>query len=179
MYATGEVRHYARAIYFPDFVIEIIGQINVFRVVNGQIRDEIDLRTGGRPVVAGVPLHSSARDGGDDPAGVNLANAIIEAIRDVQVAMAIHRDGHRINLRGDRRTIVSSELRISVPSHRIDSAIHRYAANYEIARVGDIQIPLGVQRDAAGEVERSARRGSAVATVSGNARACVSADNAG
>ncbi len=82
-----------------------------------------------------------------------------------------------INLSGDRRAIVSGESRISSARDGIDGAIRRDTADHGIALVGDVHVSLRVQRDACGEVEFRAGRGSPIAAISGNTRARVGADN--
>ncbi len=38
LHASGEVRHHARRIYFPDFVVDIVGHIDISSVVDSQTR---------------------------------------------------------------------------------------------------------------------------------------------
>ena len=45
-------------IYFSDLVVVIVGQIDISSVVDGQIGNEIDLRAGGRSIVARVSRRS-------------------------------------------------------------------------------------------------------------------------
>ncbi len=179
MKTSGEVRHHAGCIDFPNFVIVKIRQIDISNVVDCQIGHETNRRAGRRAVVACITLFSSACDGRDDSVRVYLADTKVDAICNIEIARAVHRHGRWINLSGRRRAIVTGELGNSVAGHRIDGAIHCYPAHYVIAFVGDIQVPLRVQRNARGEVELRVGRRASVAAISRNARARVGADNSG
>src|SRR5208282_1918354 len=109
---------------------------------------------GGRDVVPVVAECAVARYGGDDPAGVHLADAPIAKVHDIEVARAVHR--HAIGLEEFRAggwTVVPAIAPGSVARHRGNDAAGVHLADALVIIIHDIEVARAVHRHAIGTVE--------------------------
>src|SRR5208282_5051307 len=98
-----------------DLADPVVAGIGEEEVTGGIHRDAVRLvKLGlrGRTVVAAEARYPSARDGGDDAVGADLADPVVAGVGDVEVAGGVHRDALRMVELGSRgRTAVATEAR--------------------------------------------------------------------
>src|SRR5207249_6095813 len=104
------------------------------------------------------------RDGSDDPRRrVDLANAVVVLVRDVEVAACIQRhSGWAVEARARRRAAIAQGA-ATTRYGRDDPRRGGDFANSVVVRVRDIEIPARIQRDTGWVVETRVRRRAAIA----------------
>ena len=137
-----------------DAVVGGIGDIEVARAVHrhGNGKEEMRLRCW--TVIPAEPLLSRTRNGGDRPDGIDLADAVVGGIGDVEVALAVHRHTTgRVQLGPDHWATVSAEPPFSRACDGGDRPGGIDLANAMVCEIGDVEVARPVHRHAIGIVE--------------------------
>ncbi len=154
------------AVHLSNRGTEIVGDIKVAvgserhvgRITQaGQQRRTAISAVGRRP----IPHH-----GGDDALAIHLPNHAIAGIGDVEVTLPIHGEPDRAgDLRLGRRSAVTAIARFAGSHDGGDDLIGPDSPDYEIVLVVDVEVALGIKRNAGGVIEACQRRRTAVAAV--------------
>src|SRR5208282_3389700 len=144
----------AAGAHLADAVVKSGRDVEVARAVHCHAIGKEDFRGGGRDAVPVVAPSSGARHGGDVPAGVHLADAVVVLVRYVQVARAVHRHASGIvEFRAGGRHIVPVVARSSGARHGGDlsGGVHLTDALARLVR--DVQVARAVHRHFVGGEE--------------------------
>src|SRR5882724_8493889 len=76
--------------YLANSIVTLISDEEVVGPIHGHPSWEIQMGPGSRATIAGVAFRSISRYGGDRPGRIDLANALIGSVGDVEVADLIH-----------------------------------------------------------------------------------------
>ena len=68
----------------------LIGDVEVAPAVRRYASGRVELRLGRRAAVPAEPALFRAGNGGDCPGGIDLADAVVAPIGDVEIARAVH-----------------------------------------------------------------------------------------
>ena len=95
-----------------------------------------------------------ARDEVDHSLGVDLADCAVAGIGDVDVAFGIHCHVFRLPQLGRlARTAIAHVTGITVTGYGVHDTGDVYVTDVVVARIGDIQVARGIERQAVGEVQ--------------------------
>src|SRR5262249_54987052 len=118
---AGDSAYHSGGRDLPDGVVASVGHIDVTRVVHGDALRFVEPRLAARAVVgagaSGQTGYSAYHAGGRD-----LSNRIVESIRHIEVAQAVHRDACRREEPGIAARIVGAAVRAGQTSERADHA---------------------------------------------------------
>src|SRR5437773_4025971 len=124
----------------------------------------VETRARRRTAIAREGVNAIARHRRDDPRRrVDLANAVVVLVRDVEVAACIQRhSGWAVEARARRRAAIAQGA-ATTRYGRDDPRRGGDFANSVVVRVHDIEIPARIQRDTGWVVEARVRRRTAIA----------------
>jgi hypothetical protein len=169
---TGEVEH-GSADDLSDAMVVGIGDVDgACRIHRHAVRIG-ERRCVGRHAVAALPLAAGPRDGGHRASsGSDPLDAVVERVRDVQVARAVQGDRGR---NGEARAVRAGSARAE---HRRDHAGRRHLADAVVVRIGDVDVARAVNRDSKREIQLrgDCRECGVVAVVARGTRACDRGD---
>ena len=104
----------------------------------------VEFGSGGGVAVSRKTGCAAAGDGGDDPRRIDLADAMVAGIGDVEVAAAVGADGgRRVELGGDGGVAVSRKTGRAAAGDSGDASDGMDAADAMVARIGNVD---GVSR---------------------------------
>ena len=107
------------------------------------------------PAITGKARHAVARHRGDDPAGRDLADAVVPAVRDEQVTLAVRRHTKRRQSRAGGQPAITGKVRRAVARHRGDNPVWGDPADAVVANVRDEQVARTVHRQPSRKVQSS------------------------
>ena len=153
----------APAVDAADLVEPRVGDVEVAGGVEGEVEGQ-QLRRQGRAAVArGAPL-AVAGDGRDRARRVDPAQAVAVGVGDVDVAVAVEGDVPGVGEGGrSGRTAVARAVLGARAGERGDDPRRVDLAHPVVERIGDVQVPLGVDRHAVGPVDLGRGGGATVA----------------
>src|SRR5439155_809229 len=125
-----------------------------------------EARTRRRPAIAREAGVTIAVYGGDDPCcRGDLANSVVDLVRDVEIAACIQRDtGWVAEARARRRPAIAREVRDTIAHHGGDDPRRRIdLANSVVVLVRNVEVAACIQRHAGWVVEARACRRPAIA----------------
>jgi hypothetical protein len=145
----------AARIDLADALVALVRNVEVPRAVHRHGSGTIEFCTGSRDIIPIIPGCSVARYGGDGAARIDLADALVGEVRDVEVARAVHRHANKgmIEFCADGRDVVPIIPGCSVARHGGDSAARIDLADALVALVRDVEVPRAVHRHAKGTIE--------------------------
>src|SRR5258708_2536 len=86
---AGHRGNYPARIYFADSMIALVGDEEVAEPIHSHPSWKIQMGLRSHAAIAGEAFRSIACHGGDHPGSIDLANAVIGCVRDVEVAVLI------------------------------------------------------------------------------------------
>ena len=135
-----------------DAVVVSIGDIEVARPVHRHAIGIVETRLSCRAAIPAEPLLSRARNGGDRPGGIHLADAVVVGIGDVEVACAVHRHAiGQVETRLSCRAAVLAEPTTTRNGGDRPDGID--LADAAVVAIGDVEVARAVHRHAIGIVE--------------------------
>ena len=132
-------------------MVVYVRDVQVACAVEGDAPRAAEPRAGGGAAVAREASLAGAGHRRDGAAGVHLPDALVGAVRDVQVASAVQ--GYASGAAEPRAgggAAVAGEARIAVASHRRDGAAGVHLQDALVLGVHDIQVAYVVEGDAPG-----------------------------
>ena len=160
-------------------VIPAVGDKHVPCLVDGYRGGVGESRPGGRAAVPAIAHETGSGESRDGPLGVDPADAVASAFRDIKVPSRIQSDCHRegkLGLRG--RPAVSPAVRASRAGDGRDDPFDVDLADAMIPAVGNIHAALGVGSHPGRVAEPGLSGRAAVPVVSVLSRACDRRDDA-
>ena len=144
-----------------DAVIAGVGDVEIPGGVEGERGGIPELSGSGRTVVTGVSGAADAGDGGDDAGGgVDLADAVVVGVGDVEVSGRIDGErGGRIQGRGGGEASVAAVALDPVAGDGGDDAAGAYFPDNVVPGLSEVEIAIGVEGDGFREGERDGGRG--------------------
>ena len=161
-------------------MVFIIANVEVARPVHRYASWIAKPGRGGRTPVAAVARRSRARDGGDDPRGVHLADRVAFIIDDVDVARPVHRHALGCSECGGERRVRSVQRAAEEGSSAReggDDPRGVHLADPLVVRIADVDVARPVHRYALGVVELGLGRLTPVAAEASRSRARKSGDD--
>jgi hypothetical protein len=126
-----------------------LGDVQVARGVQGEVARRHEFRLHGRPSVAPGAHAAGSGQRADHAVDADPPHPVVAQVRDVDVALGIHRHGVRQVEAGlFRRSAVAARAGLAVSGHGGDHARRRDLADAVVLRVGDVQVALAVRCDA-------------------------------
>ena len=139
-----------------DAVVEQVRNVEVAAAVQSKPRGAVERRRGGRAAIAAEAEGPRAGDGRDVPGrGIDLADAVLEVVRDVEVAGAVQRKPAGVSKprRGGRAAIAAEASRPRSGDGRNVAGRGIDLADTVVVRVRNVEVAGAVQRNPCGEVE--------------------------
>lgn len=168
------------AIHLADAVVEGVGDIEVAAVVHGHARRSIQLGAGGGAAVATIAARTIAGDGADGAAAIYLANAVVKAVSNVEVAAAVHGHAYRVSKLGvGGGAAVAALAARTIAGDGVDGAAAIHLANAVVIAVGDVEVAAVVHGHAPRDIKLGVRGGAAVPTSAARTVASDGEDGAG
>src|ERR1017187_2817077 len=122
------------------------------------------LRFRAQKMKSGEPSLSSRALGTHDAVAVNLANAVVPLVRDIQIAGSVCRHIIRkVQLAARCRAAIPRKARGTAPCNRRDNAVRADPTNALVIGVGDVQISGGVGFNAMRVGQQGTGGGAAIA----------------
>ena len=116
-----------------------------------------------RAAVPAEALLPRSRNGGDRPDGIDLADAVVGGICDVEVALAVHRHASgKVELCLSCRAAVPAETVLPRSRNGGDRPGGIHLANTVVVAIGDVEIARAIHRHVIGQVETRRNRRAAV-----------------
>ena len=159
-----------RRTHLANDVIVLVGDIEISSRINGDSERVVKQRGSRRAAVAAITTGAGAtsRDGADHSRRGDLADRIVEVIRDIEIPRGIHGDTRwTAELRNDRLAAVTAIPSGPVPRDRGDDSRGRDFSDRGVAPVSDVEVSRAIQRQPLRIVELSERCETAVAAVPG------------
>ena len=116
------------------------------RLIQRQPGGEVQRGIGGHPALTAEAGQAGARDGADGATGIHLADAMVIAVRDVEVALGIlHAIGREPELRVGRRPAIAQASGQPRTRDRLDVAVRRDPPDAVVVLIGHVHIPVAGQ----------------------------------
>ena len=161
-------------------VVAGIGNIEVAHPVHRNAPGVAEPRLNRRPPVTSKPAHSCSCNRRDRAGRIDLANAIVTVISNVEVPAAVHRNAPGVvEPRLNCRPPVTSKPVIPRSCNRRDRAGRIDLANAVVAGIGNIEVARTVQRNTLGVAEPRLNRRAPVTSKQDVPRTCNRRDRAG
>ena len=143
-----------RGIDLANAVVVPIGDVEVARAVYRHASGRCKLGLYCCTAVPAEAVLSCSRNRGDRPCGIDLANAVVVPIGDVEVARAVHRHASgRSKLGLNRRTSVPAKPLLSRSRNSADLPRGIDLANAVVSPIGDVKVTRAVHRHISGRVK--------------------------
>ena len=137
--------HDAQRVHLAYPVVVPVGNVQVAARIDRHIGGISQAGARGRPVIPGEKMGAVTRHRGDDSLGIDLADAVVAPVCDVQIALGIEIDPERIFQKGiHRRAKIAAKLGQAQARHGGDHALGIDLSNAVVGPVGNIQIALTV-----------------------------------
>src|SRR6266446_5961292 len=129
------------SIYLANSMITLVGDQEVPGPIQSYPRWEIQTGSPSRAAIAGEALRSIACYCGDRPGSIDLPNAVIGGVGDVEVAGLIHCYSEWSAQTGARsRGMVTGKASVPIARHRRNDPRSIYLADAIIESVGDVEV---------------------------------------
>jgi len=171
---SGNRRDDAGARDEPDPVVNRVRDIQVTGSVHSHATGSFQLGAYGWPAVAGAAWGAGSGNGSDDAVAGDSADAMLERIRNVEVAGAV--DGHALGRTQSRLhggAAVPGGDRTTIPGNSGDDAVGGNHPDAIVEFVGDVEVAVGVRGHTGRLMQLRARGWAAIA---GKAWGAVSSD---
>jgi hypothetical protein len=120
--------------------------------------------SGGSAVARGL-IYAGADDRGDPAVGLDLPDASVVGVGDVEVACGVHRHPHRdVELFVTGRAAVAAETRCAIPGDRGDDARPIDSADPVVPRVRDVEVAVTIEMNALWAIKLGLAGGTAIAS---------------
>ena len=137
-----------------DAVVVAIGDVEVALAVHRHGAGVVELCLSCRAAVPAEALLPRSRNGGDRPDGIDLADAVVGGICDVEVALAVHRHASgKVELCLSCRAAVPAETVLPRSRNGGDRPGGIHLANTVVVAIGDVEIARAIHRHVIGQVE--------------------------
>src|SRR5215213_3583250 len=144
---AGDSRNRAGRIDLTDHAAVVVGEEHVSLSIDGDAPRVLQSSLGGRPSVPRVALFARACDRVDDAVFVDLADPLVIQIGDVDVSFGVERNVVGGQLRLSSRATVAREASLPGAGEGGDRAGRIDLSHSGV--VGQVQVPLSVEGDAA------------------------------
>ena len=148
------------SIHLADAVITPVGDVEVARRIHRHPRHppaEVQRGAGGWTVIPGESRGHCARYSGNNPGGIDLADAAVVAVGDVEVSGRIHRHpSWEVQTGADSGAAIAGEASNPIAGHGGNNPGSIDLADTVIISVGDVEVSGRIHRHPVGEVQRGA-----------------------
>ena len=157
----------SRGIHLTDAVVVAVRDVDIPDTIHRNASGIVEFRAGRQDAVDAITASSIARHRTDvSRARIHLTDAVVAAVRNVDIPGTIHRHAHGIvEFRAGRQDAVAAVTASSIARHRTDISRGVHLADAVVAGVRDVDIPRTIHRHAIGIVDFLAGRRAAIAAV--------------